>query len=396
MNKYIYTSKFSKIFFINFFSTSSLNDPSSLSHDLESYFDIFIYGRSEGIFLNFLDKNKISINEEKLKVLKENTKQRWLKSSLTIHCSNKIFKKLNDNNIKFIPLKGAQLILFYNFDLSLRPIRDLDILVKENDIPRIVEILSDLGFFFKSNKKFYKSHKKYINKGNYDIEPMFNEDGVCIEIHYKIQNSQICEIADEFWNNVNEQNYGKNKLLLLSPEHIAVHLIYHSISKQGIDVGIQALFDFYNLIRLPNFDVKKLLILAKKYNLLAELTIFFRIFEKYTEYKIEKNFSEKLLKINDRIIEDCLRLFYFNNANNHSLKLFRYKFKDLIFNSFKKETIKSDYSYIENKFLYSQIFIKTISRNIKRYLPIFFKLILDKNFRHDNKLTSDILKSISK
>ena len=38
---------------------------------------------------------------------------------------------------------------------------------------------------------------------------MFNEDGVCIEIHYKIQNSQICEIADEFWNNVNEQNYGK-------------------------------------------------------------------------------------------------------------------------------------------------------------------------------------------
>ena len=147
---------------------------------------------------------------------------------------------------------------------------------------------------------------------------------------------------------------------------------------------------------MPNFDVKKLLILAKKYNLLAELTIFFRIFEKYTEYKIEKNFSEKLLKINDRIIEDCLRLFYFNNANNHSLKLFRYKFKDLIFNSFKKETIKSDYSYIENKFLYSQIFIKTISRNIKRYLPIFFKLILDKNFRHDNKLTSDILKSISK
>lgn len=396
MNKHIYTSKFSKIFFINFFSASSLNDPSSLSHELESYFDIFIYGRSEGIFLNFLDKNKISINEEKLKVLKENTKQRWLKSSLTIHCSNKIFKKLNDNNIKFIPLKGAQLILFYNFDLSLRPIRDLDILVKENDIPRIVEILSDLGFFFKSNKKFSISHKKYINKSNYDIEPMFNEDGVCIEIHYKIQNSQICEIADEFWNNANEENYGKNKLLLLSPEHIVVHLIYHSISKQGIDVGIQALFDFYNLIRLPDFDVKKLLILAKKYNLLAELTIFFRIFEKYTEYKIEKNSSEKLLKINDRIIEDCLRLFYFNNANNHSLKLFRYKFKDLIFNSFKKETIKSDYSYIENKFLYSQIFIKTISRNIKRYLPIFFKLILDKNFRHDNKLTSDILKSISK
>ena len=31
----------------------------------------------------------------------------------------------------------------------------------------------------------------------------------CTEIHYKIQNSQICEIADEFWNNVNEQNYGK-------------------------------------------------------------------------------------------------------------------------------------------------------------------------------------------
>ena len=329
-------------------------------------------------------------------VLKENTKKRWLKSSLTLHSSYNIFKKLNDCNIKFIPLKGAQLILFYNFDLSLRPIRDLDILVKENDIPRIVEILYDLGFFFKSNKKFYKSHNKYISKSNYDIEPMFNEDGVCIEIHFKIQNSQICAIADEFWNHANEEIYGKNKLLKLSPEHIAVHLMYHSISKQGIDVGIQALFDFNNLIHLPNFDVKKFLILAKKHNLLEELTIFFKIFEKYTEYKIEKNFSEQLCKINNLVIEDCLRLFYFNNANNHSLKLFRYKFKDLIFNSFKKEAIHSDYSYIENKFICSKIFLKTIFRNINRYVPIFFKLVLDKNFRHDNKLTSDILKSINK
>ena len=396
MKKNYYTSDFSKSFFINFFSDNSFNNPSFSSHDLERYFDIFIFGRSEGIFLNFLNKNKISLNKEKLTVLEENTKKRWLKSSLTLQSCHKIFKRLNDNDIKFMPLKGTQLILFYDFDVSFRPIRDLDLLVLESDIPKVVEILYELGFFFKKFKKFSKDYRYFVNRNKYDIEPMFNENGVCIEIHYKIQYDNICSITEEFWKNSTQESFGEYSLLKLSEEHLLLHILYHSISKQGIDVGIQALFDFYKLVHLPNFDIEKLIALAIKHHLIEELAIFFKIFKKYAGYEIKDDSLDKLSHANDCVTENCLTLFYYNNANNHSVKLYRYRFRDLFFKTFKKETIKSDVFFLRNKFIYTQVFFRRLLRNIKRYLPILMRMIFDKKFRSDNKMTSDILKSIKK
>ena len=66
MKKNNYTPEFSKSFFINFFSGNSFHDLNLISDDLERYFDIFIFGRCEGIFLNFLYKNKISLSKKSL------------------------------------------------------------------------------------------------------------------------------------------------------------------------------------------------------------------------------------------------------------------------------------------------------------------------------------------
>ena len=389
-------TKFSKLLFNYFFLENSYIDSSFTINDIEKLSDIFIYGRSENIFLKFLKKNHIDIDSEISKTLHENNINRWLKSSFTLHSSQNIFKSLNDNNIKFIPLKGAQLILFYNFDASMRPIRDLDLLVLENDIPKVVEILYELGFFFKNFKTSSKDFGYFVNRKKYDIEPMFNEDGVCIEIHHKIQDNDICSITEEFWENSTQEKFGEYSLLKLKIEHLLLHLIYHSISKQGIDVGIQALFDFYKLVHLPNFDIEKLIALAIKHNLIEELAIFLKIFKKYAGYKIKNDISESLSHVNDSLTEDCLSLFYYNNANNHSIKLYRYKFRDLLFKTFRKETIKSDIFFLGNKLIYIQAFFRRFIRNITRYFPIFIRIIFDKKFRSDNKLTSDILKSINK
>ena len=108
---------------------------------------IFIYGRSEIYLLKFLEENQIiEFNTSNLKDLSD---QRSVKSLKSIQELLKLSKVLNENKIDFIPLKGAQLILFYYRNLSLRPIRDIDILVKKEEISKIIEILFDQGFTLK-------------------------------------------------------------------------------------------------------------------------------------------------------------------------------------------------------------------------------------------------------
>ena len=105
----------------------------------------------------------------------------------------------NKNKINCIPLKGAQLIFFYQQKPSKRPLRDLDILINESQIDEAVTLLLQNGFFFKSNKNIKKGYKSSINPYSYDIEPLVNEDGICIEIHYKIFKVIKCSMSEIMW-----------------------------------------------------------------------------------------------------------------------------------------------------------------------------------------------------
>ena len=138
----------------------------------------------------------------------------------------------------------------------------------------------------------------------------------------------------------------------LSPEVLSLHFIYHSTSKQGFDVGVQALFDLYYIFSQDGFSFDKLLAISNKLNLLKETSIFIKIFEKYKKFSFKPEVLNNLYQIDDDIIEECTRLLIINNANNHSIKIFRYG----LFNLFKKIFIKT--------LLMEKFFIKKINLNI--------------------------------
>ena len=383
------------LFYQNFLN-SYPNDSSQLSEqDLFKFSKIFRYGRSEKYFINYLEYKKLTHFSD-YETLKNLSDARTLKSLQIIEASIKILRLFNKNKINCIPLKGAQLIFFYQQKPSERPLRDLDILINESQIDEAVTLLLQNGFFFKSNKNIKKGYKSSINPYSYDIEPLVNNHGVSIEMHYKIFKEIKCSMTEIMWEESKKCLISEIEINMLSPEILSLHFIYHSTSKQGFDVGVQALFDLYYIFSQDGFSFDKLLLISNKLNLLKETSIFIKIFEKYNKFSFKPEVLNNLHQIDDDIIEECARLLIINNANNHSIKIFRYGFYDLFKRNFQTNTLNGEVFYKKNKLIYIDLFFKRVYRNILRYIPIFYKLIVNKNFLYDNLKTAQILKKIKK
>jgi hypothetical protein len=180
------------------------------------------------------------------------------------------------------------------------------------------------------------------------------------------------------------------------PEILSLHFIYHATSKQGFDVGVQAFFDLYHIFSQEGFNFKKLLAISNQINLLEETSIFIRIFEKYKKFSFEPEVLDNLYQLDDETLEECIKLLIINNANNDSIKIFRYGFFNLFKKNFQRNTLDGETFYKKNKLQYINIFARRFNRNIYKYIPIFYKLITHKSFLNDNLKTAHILRKIKK
>lgn len=386
--------KIYNIFFNEILHKRNLTTHHLTSSDIETFKKIFIFGRSEKYFLNYIKDHLNYLNID-LSLLKKNTYKRNITTLKIMHYSSIIFENLTKKDIDFIPLKGTQLIYLYNYDLSYRSIRDLDLLIKEKDIYKTIEALYEIGFYFRSSKKLDKNYKFFIEKSSYSIEPLFNDEGVCIELHHKIFNEYPCNLTKNLWLSSEEIIINNTKLRKISPELLCLHFIYHASSKQGFDVGIQVFFDLYGLIRSPGFSIQNLITKSKELNLQIEASIFIGIFEEYNILKITKNNDFQSYK-NKEMLFIAKRLLFYNTADNHSLKLYRLNLYNLIKKNFNKEKLQADTFLIKNKYTYIRIFISRIIKNSHRYFYIYMKLIFNSEYRKDNKITANLLKKINK
>ena len=383
------------IFYQNFL-TSSDKDPYELSEqDLLKLSEIFKYGRSEKHFINYLDNNKLNYFSD-YESLKNLSDLRTLKSFQIIEASIKILQLFDKNKINCIPLKGSQLIFFYNQNPSIRPLRDLDLLINKSQIDDAVGLLLQNGFFFKSNKDIKKGLESSLNPGGYDIEPLVNDEGVCIEVHYKIFKDIKCSMSEIMWEESKKSCISQININRMLPEILSLHFIYHATSKQGFDVGVQAFFDLYHIFSQEGFNFKKLLAISNQINLLEETSIFIRIFEKYKKFSFEPEVLDNLYQLDDETLEECIKLLIINNANNDSIKIFRYGFFNLFKKNFQRNTLDGETFYKKNKLQYINIFARRFNRNIYKYIPIFYKLITHKSFLNDNLKTAHILRKIKK
>lgn len=143
------------------------------------------------------------------------------KQTVTLEEFSKIFLKLKANRVRFIVLKGPHLAEVVYGDWALRPMVDLDILVKEEHLSRAVSSLQAIGY---SNRESTKCPQHHL--------PRFLKEGSApIEIHHDISSSRVipCKIDyDGLWRRAQPVKIGGVEVLVLSVEDLLLHLSLHA------------------------------------------------------------------------------------------------------------------------------------------------------------------------
>jgi len=158
-----------------------------------------------------------------------------------------LLAQLEGQGIEVILLKGIHLAQTVYRDLSLRPMGDMDILVRQEHLAATKAILLDQGYVQKAQLSIeescaYSHHlPTFYKSGNINI---------AIEVHWRITrvNSHFDIDLDALWQRALWWQLGQYKIGGLSIEDLLLHLALHTAYQDLFKKGIIALFDIAKTI----------------------------------------------------------------------------------------------------------------------------------------------------
>lgn len=335
------------------------------------------------------------ISENQIKKLDRASTMQSANSILILKEASNFFRILSKKNIDYIPLKGVHLVSKFYKDVSKRCIRDIDVLISKNQINDLIIYLLDNGYYFKSNN-YNKNNINLVSfeTKNYCIEPIYSPSGVCIEIHHRISSSYPCIFTEEFFKKKIHSLFGNIPIEVMSNENLFLHIIYHATSKQGLDVGPQALMDLKKILDEGDLDYNELFRLSILYKLGPNLAIFSSLFSEYFDCDKLINNIDSRYKFDKAFIDKIMKLMIFNSSSRSSIMLFRNKIKLNLIRGFSIKNLVDESFYKTSRSNYVILFIRRFMRHVYTYIPILIKYTLIKQYRNDNRDVINIMNKI--
>jgi hypothetical protein len=148
-----------------------------------------------------------------------------------------LLQTLEQVGIAAVPLKGAALAPLYYPDPLLRPMADLDILIRRPDLERGLEILSELGYRFYSRSAEDEVYLRGQRQAN-----IWGADNVHpVELHYALREEYAgigYDLAEQIWSNCRRGPYWQgSKALLPDRRALLHHVCAHATSDWLIQRG---------------------------------------------------------------------------------------------------------------------------------------------------------------
>lgn len=158
------------------------------------------------------------------------------------HELSRVFRALKENNIPTIVLKGAALAELIYRDIALRPMSDVDIIVRAEDAWRIDEVLEPLGYESDAISKHHVKWLPHIVKSKFleiDINPV------------------IFELPKlDPWVNAKRVKISGDEVFILGPEDFILHILLH-LDRHHIEDGCCNLIWWFDIKRLlENYSVE--------------------------------------------------------------------------------------------------------------------------------------------
>tara|TARA_B100001248_G_C27394840_1_gene464813 strand:- start:118 stop:1164 length:1047 start_codon:yes stop_codon:yes gene_type:complete len=195
----------------------------------------------------FLKNNLIKINKEYLKKL-------LLIDSKVIELS-KLFHK---QGIEHVFMKGTALKFGNYYSNNERQYRDIDILVKSEDLMKAYSLAKELKFKYMNSKT--SDSVKYFEH-SHQLPVMLDENRVPLEIHHRVTSPIFfdnCPLKDSFFKN----KVCHGSINIPCDEDLLLHSFYHGIKHDyySIPKAPIFLFDFINICKKNNnsfFKIQK-------------------------------------------------------------------------------------------------------------------------------------------
>ena len=179
---------------------------------------------------------------------------------------------LKSNNIASVALKGAYLSIFAYPDIALRPMRDLDLLVPEQQVIYAYDLLIAKGY-----KRLHGSGgPESALETAHHLPALVSSTGIVVELHHRITQPakyETCLITQNIWSRSMVKKIGKVNVQFASPEDLLIHLCEHASIHHLFNIGPLILSDINYLVNTHELDWGYILQATKEYQLTKALLI---------------------------------------------------------------------------------------------------------------------------
>ena len=156
-----------------------------------------------------------------------------------------VLQALQQDNIPVIVLKGAHLAALVYRDIALRPMSDIDLLVRRSDLERAVAKLHDLGFTGPS-----AAEVTMLSQEGHHLPMMHKAPVTGIEVHWTpLSPARLPGIPnDGWWQRSRPATIAGAPTRVLSPEDLLLHVCLHNACDQ-FALGLRPLCDVAAITR---------------------------------------------------------------------------------------------------------------------------------------------------
>lgn len=179
--------------------------------------------------------------------------------------------------IMLLPIKGMALLYDIYSYKPIRPMTDLDLLVKEEDLPKAELIFCELGY----RKELYGLEEEYWRKNQCHIAFYKKEEEKApfVELHWSLDfKRENRNILPKLWERIREINVDGKTIKLLSPEDTLFSLALHN-RRFGKTLCLKNVYDLILLLNkhASGFGWDYVLNQSRKYGICS--TLFFILYQ---------------------------------------------------------------------------------------------------------------------
>jgi len=151
-----------------------------------------------------------------------------------------ILSALNSRGIAVIILKGAHLAESVYGNIALRPMGDVDLLARSEDLSRVDQVLIEEGYSSADGMVSCQLH----------LAPYNTKNGLNIDVHFSITRPPVARRFDvaALWDRAKKDSYQGVDVLTLSPEDLILHLSTHTCIDHGFNNGLIPFFDLLHTV----------------------------------------------------------------------------------------------------------------------------------------------------